>query len=364
MLNRLAQTLTTAVLAFVCQAVTGDSLLQVDSRALVSRGDLIYLRPANGPGEGQPIGNGVMATLVWTTPDAVHFLINRTDVMGADNTSENQFGGETDEFGSVAWVSVRVGGRPFLLLGGFDQRLSLYDAECTIRGEGINVRCFVASDRDVLALEVEDHRAAPPPLEVTVKTDRPAERVVGKHVTRCASGGDDTSVYVTQVFQEKEYYCGAAVVARIAGSDAKIQPPIEGQLARTLATPGRSGKRLVAIASAASWKAEMDVLGQARRLLADATAVSYGKHREMHTPWWHNLWSRSFVHATSGDGAADFLERMRNYHLYVLACSSRGPLPARSARVFKTTQGHEMWDGQFWLWNLDHQYGSSTLSVE
>ena len=70
MLNRLAQTLTTAVLAFVCQAVASDSLLQVDSRALVSRGDWIYLRPANGPGEGQPIGNGVMATLVWTTPVA------------------------------------------------------------------------------------------------------------------------------------------------------------------------------------------------------------------------------------------------------------------------------------------------------
>ena len=49
--------LTTAVSAFVCQAVASDSLLQVDHRALVSRGDLIYLRPANGPGEGQPIGN-------------------------------------------------------------------------------------------------------------------------------------------------------------------------------------------------------------------------------------------------------------------------------------------------------------------
>ena len=58
----------------------------------------------------------------------------------------------------------------------------------------------------------------------------------------------------------------------------------------------------------------------------------------------------------SADGVADFLEQMRNYHLYVLGCSSRGPLPARVGRVFKTTQTHELWDGQFWLWNLDHQY--------
>ena len=109
-----------ALAASTCQtADPTPSLLQVDQRALVSRSDLIYLRPANGPGEGQPIGNGVMATLVWTTPDGVHFLINRTDIMGADNTSENPYNGPTDEFGSVAWVSVRVGGRPFVPWGEF-----------------------------------------------------------------------------------------------------------------------------------------------------------------------------------------------------------------------------------------------------
>ena len=104
----------------------------------------------------------------------------------------------------------------------------------------------------MLVLEVEDHRTAPPPLEVTVKTDRPAERVVGKHVTRCAAGGDDTSVHVTQVFQEKAYHCAAAVAARINDDAAKVQPAAEGVLARTLAAPGRPGKRLVTIASAAS----------------------------------------------------------------------------------------------------------------
>ena len=122
-MNKLTHILLILSLTAACCADASESLFQVDQRALVSRSDLIYLRPASGPGEGQPIGNGVMATLVWTTPDGVHFLINRTDVMGADNTSENQFGGPTDEFGSVAWVSVRVGGRPFVPWGGFSQRL-------------------------------------------------------------------------------------------------------------------------------------------------------------------------------------------------------------------------------------------------
>ena len=64
------RTLTTAVLAFVCPAVASDSLLQVDSGALVSRSDLIYLRPANGPGEGQPIAMASCRPWVWTTPVA------------------------------------------------------------------------------------------------------------------------------------------------------------------------------------------------------------------------------------------------------------------------------------------------------
>ena len=68
----------------------------------------------------------------------------------------------------------------------------------------------------------------------------------------------------------------------------------------------------------------MDVLVEARRRLTDSAAASYDQQRATHTPWWHGLWSRSFVQATSADGVADFLERMRNYHLYVLGCSSRG----------------------------------------
>ena len=355
-MNKLTHILLILSLTAACCADASESLFQVDQRALVSRSDLIYLRPASVPGEGQPIGNGVMATLVWTTPDGVHFLINRTDVMGADNTSENQYNGPTDEFGSVAWASVRVGGRPFVHWGGFCQRLSLYDGECVIQGEQVTVRCFVASDRDVLILEVEDRRSSPPPLEASVTTRRPAERAVGKHVTRCAAGGDESGVFVTQVFQESAYHCAAAVVARIEDRAAKAPSPTGGELTRTLSAPGRVGKRCVTVSSAASWDAKVDVLAQARQRLTETEGRSYEQLRQAHVAWWHNLWSRTFVHATSADGVADYLERVRNYHLYVLGCSSRGPLPARSCRVFKTAQGHEQWDGQFWLWNLDHQY--------
>jgi hypothetical protein len=45
----------------------------VDYRALVSQSDLVYQSPAARSCEGQPIGNGRMGTLVWTTPNAIRF---------------------------------------------------------------------------------------------------------------------------------------------------------------------------------------------------------------------------------------------------------------------------------------------------
>ena len=112
-MKRSTQLLTLAALTFACQAIAGESLFQVDPRALVSRADVIYLAPTEHNREGQPIGNGRMGTVVWTTPGAVHFLINRSDLYAADNSHSGEFAGPSDDFGRLARVSVEVGGEPF-----------------------------------------------------------------------------------------------------------------------------------------------------------------------------------------------------------------------------------------------------------
>ena len=97
----------------VCCRAGEQVALQVDPRTLVSRADLIYLAPTEHNREGQPIGNGRMGTVVWTTPGAVHFLINRVDQYSADNSHGGQFCGPSDDFGRLARVSIEVGGEPF-----------------------------------------------------------------------------------------------------------------------------------------------------------------------------------------------------------------------------------------------------------
>ena len=66
-------------------AADGQAPLKVDFAALVSRADLDYATPAARSEEGQPIGNGRTGSLVWTTPSALHFQVNRVDVFGQDS---------------------------------------------------------------------------------------------------------------------------------------------------------------------------------------------------------------------------------------------------------------------------------------
>ena len=136
----------------------------VDYRALVSRADLIYQSPAAEPLEGQPVGNGVMGTLVWTTPSAIHLQINRNDVYAANKNHDGERGGPTDYCGGCAQITVDVGGRPFEAGQAFQQRLSLYEAESTLAGAEVRIRCFVSAVSDVLALEVDDQREEPEPV--------------------------------------------------------------------------------------------------------------------------------------------------------------------------------------------------------
>src|SRR5215471_8008608 len=65
------------------------SILNVDFRKLVARADVSYDQPASRSEEGLPIGNGRMGSLVWTTPSALKFQINRADVFAEDKSTHS-----------------------------------------------------------------------------------------------------------------------------------------------------------------------------------------------------------------------------------------------------------------------------------
>jgi hypothetical protein len=263
-------------------------LLDVDHKALVSQADLIYETPVERPVEGQPIGNGRMGTLVWTSAGAVHFQINRNDVFAVNRNHAGAQFGPTDYCGGCASVVLDVGGQPLAAGEAFRQRLSLYDAEALVAGAAVELRCFVSSQTDVLVLEIDDQRLEPQPIRLTVSMWRAPEVVHGNHAARYRFSESNDSVTIVQTFDEKDHHCASAVAVRVAdeetgrpgrqpGTDRKgwsasyrsvangkarqenrlsgacnVQIERTGERSRSLVAPARRGKRIIFIASSAS----------------------------------------------------------------------------------------------------------------
>ncbi len=337
-----------------------ESLLQVDYRAVVSQADLIYLRPAPAAVQGQPIGNGKMGTMVWTTPGGVEMQINRNDVFAVNkHHAGGAFAGATDYCGACCRVSVDVGGQPFRAGPAFSQRLSLYDAQSTVAGEEVSARCFVSADSDVLSLEIDDRREQPQPLRITVSMWRPPLATTGAHRAEYRFSLEQDQVLLVRNFDEQDYHSGAAVAVQLAGGGGRAQRVDERTCLIT--APALRGKRTIHIASAASWSREENIVTTASRLARQAAARSHHDLQVEHARWWSSFWSRTFVALSSDDdadgGVADFVGRLRNLHLYYMASSSRGALPPKwNGSIFSVDGDKRNWGAQFWVWTTEASY--------
>ena len=330
--------------------------IDVDYRALVSQSDLIYECPVTRPIEGQPIGNGRMGTLVWTTSNAICMQINRCDVYAINKEHAGRWmPGPADDCSACAAISIDVGDQQFAAGEAFLQRLSLYTAEDKIVGKAVSVRCFASSERDVIVLEIDDRRSEPLPIGLTVSMWREPKVIRGDH-SACYTikGSADTSV-VVQRFHEKDYHCASAVAARIVEEQTSLKASSERT--RTLIAPPKKGKRTIVISSAASFVPNADVGKTAVELLDGVGKRSYDDLFSEHAGWWRDFWSRTFVNLASEDGVAKFMQRVRYMHLYYMASTSRGTLPPRwNGMLFQTGGDHSNWGAQIWIWTLEMLY--------
>jgi len=118
------------------------SLLTVDYESIVSRADITYNKPVTRSEEGLPVGNGRMGSLVWTTPAALKFQINRVDVF-AENGSTHSFPERhTDTLAGCGYVDINLVdfGDDVFTTGSFQQHLAVYDGLMTARGKGVTAR--------------------------------------------------------------------------------------------------------------------------------------------------------------------------------------------------------------------------------
>jgi hypothetical protein len=348
------------------------SLLAVDFRKLISRADLVYDKPVERSEEGMPVGNGRMGSLVWTTPRQLRFQVNRADVYANNSASTSFVERHTDYCGGCAYLDIDFGaaGAPFPE-SGFPQRLSVYDGLLNITGKDVTARIFGWPERDVIAISVEDRRSDAGPVATTLRMLRyetkyfggDLEKFARDHIVtvekinhRAASqlvaqGG---RIALTQEFREGEFCCKSAVAISVVGR--KVAPRIVNETDVTLETEGGPGAYTILVSSAATFDPNRDVLADAFANL-DAAAARSASLASESRDWWHNFWSRSYIHLTSADGEADFVERHYHYFLYLMASTSRGKFPPKFNGMLWNTGGDlRTWGAQHWFANLSCYY--------
>jgi hypothetical protein len=343
-------------------------------RALVSRADLIYSAPVARSEEGIPIGNGRMGTLVWTTPSALKFQINRVDIQPINKDTRSFFERNSDYMGGAGFVDLELAGSGADVFTdvGTTQHLSVYEGVLDVKAAGMNARMLAWHERDVIAIEVDDRRNTPEPIQIGLRMLRSgsqyfgasmekmiAERMVTvrtrEHTARSQLSTRDGRILLTQDFEEDAHRAKSAVAIALLGRRAMTRFAHETEV--RIVSPPERGRVVILIASAASLDPGQDVSAAALSSLDAAAAKSFDDLAGDNAEWWHAFWQRGTVALHSADGIADEVADNYHYYLYLMAATSRGAFPPKFNGMLWNTAGDlRPWGTQHWFANLSCYY--------
>jgi hypothetical protein len=346
----------------------------VDYRAVVAKADLIYDAPVARSEEGLPLGNGRMGSLVWTTPAALRFQINRVDLQPINRDTDSFFERNTDYMGGCGFVDIELAGAgaDVFPATGTTQHLSVYDALLDVKGRGVSARLLAWHAQDVMAIELEDRRAAPEPIQVNLRMLRFASQHFGGELenmirdrivtvrTRNHTASSrllvrDGRIILTQEFREGGHVAKSAVAIAMLGRRAVPRFADETEL--RLVAPAARGRALVLIASAATLDANDDVVASAVGQLDAGVQKHFAGLASDNAAWWHAFWERGAIALHSADKIADYVAQHYHYYLYLMASTSRGRFPPKFNGMLWNTAGDlRTWGAQHWFANLSCYY--------
>ncbi len=351
-----------------------DSLMQVDYKALVSRADLTYDIPVAQGAEGMPIGNGRMGSLVWTTPEALHFQINRVDLFCMGNNSRSFPLGHTSYSSGCGFVDMYLeeyGGGVFTG-SAFRQHLSVYDGLTTVSGNGVTSRALAWNDADVIAVETDDQRANPQAIAIDLRMLRYCREYIpiksyellshhasvvqtGLHTAESRLDIREGRIVLVQEFREGKFYSASAVAIGVLGRESKTSYYNESTV-RLAVAPGQ-GKFTTLIGSASSYDPREDVEARALKQLDAAEVRHFDELLADNQKWWGEYWAKSFIHLHSADGLADAIEENYTYFLYIMGSCSRGKYMPRFCGMLWGTDGDlRAWGAEYWWHNQGTYY--------
>lgn len=356
--------------------VPAQSLIRIDRARQIARADLDYDTPATRSEEGMPIGNGRMGTLLWTTPASLRMQINRVDVHAMDSTTFSFPRADSDYGYGCGYVDIHVAGPgdDVFTSGSFHQHLSIYDALMTAQGKGLTARALAWPDGDAIAVEIDDDRTAPEPIEIDLRMLRAQIQYTNGKMAELAKqhtiifhtaaqtatsilGIRDGSITLTQQFREAAFYDSSAVAIAVIGRPSRARYLNETTV-RLSAAPGR-GRFTILIGSAASSQPDDDTAAAAIAQVKAAETKGFPGLQQATAAWWHSFWRKGAVYLHSASGQADFVEANYDYFLYLMGASSGGNFPPRFGGMLWFTNGDlSRWGSQYWWANTSAYYSN------
>jgi len=332
----------------MAQSSISTRLPPVDFRAHISKSDLVYDTPVNTSEEGLPVGNGVMGTLVWTTPSALRYQLNRVDVFSNDETSNNFAQRHSDYCGGVGFLDIEFPGYDEVFAGNdFHQKLSCYEAVATTNGRQVKTETFVWSEGEVMVVKVQDNRKDLP-VVVRLRTLRLPVTTRGDHRAVSTLKAEGTNqMTLTQTFSELDYICKSAMAVTVSGAEAKVWQANDSEMILTV-KPG-SGVFYVFVSGAATFDKDFDVTAGALDKLAKAKSTGYDTLLASHRQWWKKFWEQSLVNLSSNDGIANNITVHYNFFMYLMGATYRGEYQPKFNGMLWSTEGDKrQWGNQFW----------------
>ncbi len=363
-----------AAVALLFSAQAPVAWQSTDRRTLVSQSDLVYNEPVARSEEGLPIGNGRMGTLVWTTPAALKLQINRVDIQPINKDTRSFFERNSDYMGGAGIVDLELAGAgaDAFPADGTTQRLSVYEGLVDVKGNGVAARLLAWHERDVIAIELDDRRPVPEPIQINLRMLRSGSQYFGgamekmiadrdvtvrtrEHTARSQIAARNGRIVLTQEFEEGAHRAKSAVAIALLGRRTVSRFADDTEV-RLVATAER-GRSVILIGSAATLDAEQDVAAAALSNVDAAAAKSFDDLAGDNAEWWHGFWQRGTIELHSADGVAEYVAENYHYYLYLMGATSRGAFPPKFNGMLWNTAGDlRPWGTQHWFANLSGYY--------
>lgn len=346
----------------VCAQPSGSqtsSMLNVNYNKLASRADLHYDTLVERSEAGMPVGNGRMGSLVWTTPDMLRFQLNRVDLFANTSASNNFFQRNTSYNGGLGFVDIDFAdfNNEVFMGNQFEQHLSVYNGEVTVKGKGVEARVTAWDQQDVMVVHIQDRRENPTSIKINLRMLRSPTVERGNHTAISEVKKEDGKIILTQKFTEDEYYSGSSVVIDVAGRKAKARITNESEVQLTIA-PGK-GAFSVFMGSSVSFQQNEDLVASAAEKVYQAKSQGFSGVSKFTKDRWHNFWKKGFVYLNSDDGKAESIEKNYTYYLYVMASSSRGAYPPKfNGMIWNTGGDARQWGSAYWGANQSCLYNA------